>query len=58
MATTRRRSSTPAAREPPVGHLPLQPLAQAGRNLTRAEWDQFVGGDYRRTCPQWLEGVA
>jgi WD40 repeat protein len=25
----------------------------AGRNLTRDEWDQFVGGDYRRTCPQW-----
>jgi WD40 repeat protein len=28
----------------------------AGRNLTRTEWDQFVGGDYRRTCPQWPEG--
>jgi WD40 repeat protein len=25
----------------------------AGRNLTRDEWRQFVGGDYRRTCPQW-----
>jgi WD40 repeat protein len=30
--------------------------AQAGRNLTQAEWDQFVGGDYRRTCPQWPDG--
>jgi WD40 repeat protein len=30
--------------------------AQAGRNLTRAEWDQFVVGDYRQTCPQWPEG--
>jgi WD40 repeat protein/class 3 adenylate cyclase/energy-coupling factor transporter ATP-binding protein EcfA2 len=32
--------------------------ALAGRNLTRNEWDQFVGGDYRRTCSQWREGVA
>jgi WD40 repeat protein len=32
--------------------------ALAGRNLTRAEWGQFVGGDYHRTCPQWPEGVA
>jgi hypothetical protein len=30
----------------------------AGRNLTRDEWRQFVGGEYRRTCPQWPEGVA
>jgi WD40 repeat protein/class 3 adenylate cyclase/energy-coupling factor transporter ATP-binding protein EcfA2 len=30
--------------------------ALAGRNLTRNEWQQFVGGDYRRTCPQWPEG--
>jgi WD40 repeat protein len=28
----------------------------AGRNLTRDEWDQFVSGDYRRTCPKWPEG--
>jgi WD40 repeat protein len=28
----------------------------AGRNLTRTEWDQFVGGAYRRTCPQWPPG--
>jgi WD40 repeat protein len=28
----------------------------AGRNLTRDEWDQFLGGDYHRTCPQWPEG--
>jgi WD40 repeat protein/energy-coupling factor transporter ATP-binding protein EcfA2 len=27
-----------------------------GRNLTREEWGQFVGEDYRRTCPQWPEG--
>jgi len=30
--------------------------ALAGRNLTRAEWTQFVRGDYRRTCPQWPAG--
>jgi WD40 repeat protein len=30
--------------------------ALAGRNLTRDEWRQFIGGDYRRTCPQWPEG--
>jgi hypothetical protein len=28
----------------------------AGRNLTKSEWQQFVGGDYRRTCPQWPDG--
>jgi WD40 repeat protein len=28
----------------------------AGRNLTKAEWDQLLGGDYRRTCPQWPSG--
>ena len=28
----------------------------AGRNLSRDEWDQLVGGDYRRTCPQWPDG--
>jgi WD40 repeat protein len=28
----------------------------AGRNLTHDEWDQFVGGDYRRTCPRWPDG--
>jgi WD40 repeat protein/DNA-binding SARP family transcriptional activator len=27
--------------------------ALVGRNLTRAEWAQFLGGPYRRTCPQW-----
>jgi WD40 repeat protein/class 3 adenylate cyclase len=30
----------------------------AGRNLTRAEWRQFIGGGYQRTCPQWPEGEA
>jgi WD40 repeat protein/DNA-binding SARP family transcriptional activator len=30
--------------------------ALAGRNLTADEWNQFVGGDYRRTCPQWPKG--
>jgi WD40 repeat protein len=30
--------------------------ALAGRNLTKAEWDQFLGGDYKRTCPQWPRG--
>ena len=31
----------------------------AGRNLTRAEWDSFVGSDvpYERTCPQWPAGT-
>ena len=30
--------------------------AAAGRNLTSAEWSQFVGGNYQRTCPQWPPG--
>jgi WD40 repeat protein/class 3 adenylate cyclase/energy-coupling factor transporter ATP-binding protein EcfA2 len=30
--------------------------ALAGRNLTREEWGQFVGGGYRRTCAQWPDG--
>ena len=33
----------------------------AGRNLTRAEWDQFGprDTDYRATCPQWgMESTA
>jgi WD40 repeat protein/DNA-binding SARP family transcriptional activator len=30
--------------------------ALAGRNLTRAEWDQFLGGGYRPTCAQWPQG--
>jgi hypothetical protein len=30
--------------------------ALAGRNLTRFEWERFVGGAYRRTYPQWPEG--
>ncbi len=29
---------------------------EAGRNLTRAEWDLYIGGDYRETCPQWPAG--
>jgi len=29
----------------------------AGRNLSRAEWDLYVGGDYQPTCPQWPEGA-
>jgi Tol biopolymer transport system component len=30
---------------------------QAGRNLTRAEWEQFFPGEpYRQTCPQWPDG--
>jgi hypothetical protein len=28
----------------------------AGRNLTRAEWLQHIGGSYRATCPQWPAG--
>jgi WD40 repeat protein len=31
--------------------------AIAGRNLTRTEWEQYVGAEpYRRTCRQWPEG--
>ena len=31
----------------------------AGRNMTRAEWDQFGPRDegYRATCPQWPDGA-
>lgn len=39
-----------------LGVLPLRTRAclLAGRNLTRAEWQQFViDRPYRRTCPQW-----
>jgi WD40 repeat protein len=32
--------------------------ALAGRNLTADEWNQFVGGDYQRTCPQWPKGYG
>jgi len=29
----------------------------AGRNLTRAEWEQyFPGQEYHKTCEQWPEG--
>lgn len=28
----------------------------AGRNLSREEWELYVGGDYRATCAQWPEG--
>jgi WD40 repeat protein len=29
----------------------------AGRNMTHAEWEQFLPGEtYGRTCPQWPEG--
>ena len=29
----------------------------AGRNLTHAEWDQYIGdlAPYRQTCPQYSE---
>jgi DNA-binding SARP family transcriptional activator/WD40 repeat protein len=30
----------------------------AGRNLTRAEWDQYLPGrSYQTTCPQWSAGT-
>jgi hypothetical protein len=31
---------------------------QAGRNLTAAEWDEYLGADepYRTTCSQWPAG--
>jgi WD40 repeat protein len=33
---------------------PARACAAAGRNLTRAEWRQYVGrARYRPTCPQW-----
>ena len=28
----------------------------AGRNLTRAEWEVYIGGPYQRTCSQWDDG--
>jgi hypothetical protein len=29
----------------------------AGRNLTREEWSQYLGGEpYRKTCPDFPEG--
>jgi hypothetical protein len=29
----------------------------AGRNLTRAEWREYLGDEpYRRTCPDWPAG--
>jgi WD40 repeat protein len=28
----------------------------AHRNLTRAEWQQYIGGAYRSTCAQWPAG--
>lgn len=31
--------------------------ALAGRNLSRAEWDAYVGGEYRETCEQWPGGT-
>jgi WD40 repeat protein len=32
--------------------------SRASRNLSRAEWDQFIGtaGPYQRTCPQFPDG--
>jgi hypothetical protein len=34
-----------------------QACQAAGRNLTRAEWRQFLPGEpYHKTCPQWAEG--
>jgi WD40 repeat protein len=30
--------------------------AIVGRNLSQAEWRQYVGGPYHRTCPQWPAG--
>ncbi|MGI9051982.1 MAG: hypothetical protein ACR2HQ_04935 [Ilumatobacteraceae bacterium] len=33
--------------------LPERACALAGRNMTRAEWDQTVGGNYRATCGRW-----
>ena len=29
---------------------------EAGRNLTRSEWTQYLGGAYRATCAQWPAG--
>jgi len=40
-------------------HLAAAACRLAGRNLTRTEWDTYLGnvGDYRATCPAFpLEG--
>ena len=26
---------------------------EVGRNMTEAEWEQYIGGPYRATCPGW-----
>lgn len=47
--TTRIRSLPPA--------WPAQLCDRAGRNLTRVEWDEYLGAQpYRRQCPQWPSG--
>ena len=35
-----------------------QACLAAGRNLTRSEWDEYLGRDvpYRRTCTRWPAG--
>lgn len=35
-----------------------QACALAGRNLTRTEWDRYVGGQYRATCTNWSPDSA
>lgn len=43
------------------GEWPATACRLAGRNMTRAEWDQFGPRDqpYRATCPQWeIEGTT
>ena len=36
---------------------PTRACAIAGRNLTHAEWVQFLAGQsYHKTCEQWIEG--
>jgi hypothetical protein len=36
---------------------PQQLCARAGRNLSQAEWNEYLGAQpYRRQCPQWPSG--
>jgi hypothetical protein len=37
-------------------HWPQIACDVVGRNLTRAEWDRYVGGTYHAACPQFPIG--
>ena len=40
-------------------HWQADVCGQVGRNLTTAEWTEYLGADepYRATCPQWPSGA-